>query len=72
MNTVAPGPVPTDGLPKGPLADAIHGALVPLTRAENRLGTVQDIADAVLLLVSEKSRWITGQFVSVSGGITRG
>jgi len=42
--------------------------LVP--RAEARVGTVGDIADAVLLLVSEKSRWITGQYISVSGGLT--
>ncbi|KIX06766.1 uncharacterized protein Z518_04742 [Rhinocladiella mackenziei CBS 650.93] len=72
INTVAPGPVPTDGLPKGPVADAIHDALVPLTRAEERMGTVEDIADAVLLLVSEKSRWITGQYISTSGGMTGG
>jgi NAD(P)-dependent dehydrogenase (short-subunit alcohol dehydrogenase family) len=43
-----------------------------MTRAENRVGAVEDIADAVLLLTSEKSRWITGQFISVSGGITGG
>lgn len=42
---------------------------VNLTRAEERVGTTDDIADAVLLLVSEKSRWITAQFISVSGGI---
>ncbi|KAH0848320.1 putative oxidoreductase [Fonsecaea pedrosoi] len=72
INTVAPGPVPTDGLPKGPVADAVHNSLIPMTRAEERMGTVDDIADAVLLLASEKSRWITGQFISASGGITGG
>ncbi|KAJ9610417.1 hypothetical protein H2200_005194 [Cladophialophora chaetospira] len=70
VNTVAPGPIPTDGLAKGPVADAVHNFLIPLTRAEERMGTVDDIADAVLLIASEKSRWITGQFISVSGGIT--
>lgn len=44
--------------------------LVSLTRAGSRVGGVEDIADAALLLVSEKSRWITGQHISVSGGIT--
>ncbi|KIV90793.1 hypothetical protein PV10_05401 [Exophiala mesophila] len=72
INQVAPGPVATDGLGTGPTADAIEGALVPLTRAEARMGTTEDIADAVLLLVSEQSRWITGQYISVSGGITGG
>ena len=70
--TITIGPVPTDGLSTGPVADAIHNTLLPMTRAEERLGTVEDIADAVLLVVSEKSRWITGQFISTSGGITGG
>lgn len=43
-----------------------------MSRVEERLGTVQDIADAVLLLCSEKSRWISGQVISVSGGIVGG
>ncbi|KAK5048051.1 hypothetical protein LTR84_006241 [Exophiala bonariae] len=72
INTIAPGPVPTDGMPKGPIADAIHNALVPMTRAEAREGTVEEIADAVLLIASERSRWITGQYISVSGGVTGG
>lgn len=71
INTVMPGPVDTDALPKE-VSERIHGALVPLTRAEERVGTVDDIADAVLLICSEKSRWVTGQVVSVSGGITGG
>lgn len=39
-------------------------------RAEARIGTVNDMADAALLLVSEKSRWLTAQWISVSGGVT--
>lgn len=48
----------------------ITTALTSQTRAEHRLGTVEDMADATLLLVSEKSRWITAQWISVSGGIS--
>lgn len=44
--------------------------LKPLIRAADRVGTLDDIADAVLLIASEKGRWITGQFISVSGGMT--
>lgn len=33
-----------------------------------RLGTPQDIADAVLFLASERAGWITGQVLSVDGG----
>ena len=61
----------TDGLPLDQMQAFIDG-MAPLTRAEERPGTVEDIADAVLLLASEKSRWITGQHISVSGGITGG
>jgi NAD(P)-dependent dehydrogenase (short-subunit alcohol dehydrogenase family) len=69
INTVAPGPVPTGCLPPH-VEQAIHGALIPMTRVEERAGTVEEIADVVLLLASEKSRWLTGQFISASGGIT--
>ena len=41
-----------------------------MTRAEDRLGTTQDIADGVMMLASEKSRWVTAQWISLSGGIT--
>jgi NAD(P)-dependent dehydrogenase (short-subunit alcohol dehydrogenase family) len=67
---VSPGPVLTDSLP--PEAEPLKDWLISLTRAEDRPGTVEDIADAVLLLCSERSRWITGQYIGVSGGITGG
>ncbi|PTB65559.1 NAD(P)-binding protein [Trichoderma citrinoviride] len=72
INTIAPGPVKTDNLPDTPQAAALADWLVSLTRNEERIGTAEDIADAVLLLTSEKSRWITGQFISVSGEINGG
>jgi NAD(P)-dependent dehydrogenase (short-subunit alcohol dehydrogenase family) len=40
--------------------------LIPL----RRMGTVDDIARAVLFLVSDLSTWITGQALIVDGGIT--
>jgi NAD(P)-dependent dehydrogenase (short-subunit alcohol dehydrogenase family) len=64
-----PGPVKTECLPPH-IQEAVHGHLVPMTRAEERAGRAEDIADAVLLLTSELSRWVTGQTISVSGGIT--
>jgi NAD(P)-dependent dehydrogenase (short-subunit alcohol dehydrogenase family) len=67
---VAPGPVLTDIYPKGQEAE-LMAAEVALTRAEGRPGTAADIGDAVLLLVNEKSRWITGQYIGVNGGVTR-
>jgi len=52
------------------LLEIVRLQVMPMTRAAQRFGTTQDIADAVLLIVNEKSRWITGQFISLSGGIT--
>lgn len=46
-------------------------AEIAITRAEKRAGTAADIGDAVLLLVNERSRWITGQYIGVNGGVTR-
>ena len=69
MNTVAPGPVLTDMAP-GADYEAAHKELLDATRAERRMGHVEDIADIVLLVAQEKSRWVTGQYISASGGIT--
>ncbi|WYZ35514.1 hypothetical protein EsH8_X_000161 [Colletotrichum jinshuiense] len=70
VNSVAPGPVLTDIYPKGH-EEALMATEIALTRAEHRAGTTEDIGDAVLLLVNEKSRWITGQYIGVNGGVTR-
>lgn len=50
--------------------DFFDGFLTPMTRVDERAGQPGDIADIILLLCSEKSRWITGQYISASGGIT--
>ncbi|KAF1988954.1 NAD(P)-binding protein [Aulographum hederae CBS 113979] len=72
VNSIAPGPVATDlgDVGHGEMGEATASLLVNATRAGARIGTVEDIADAVLLVASEQSRWITGQFISASGGIT--
>ncbi|KAK7409153.1 hypothetical protein QQX98_008646 [Neonectria punicea] len=69
VNSVAPGPVATDIIPKE-LVEELTGPQKGITRAADRIGTVDDLADAILLLVSEKARWITGQYIGVNGGIT--
>jgi NAD(P)-dependent dehydrogenase (short-subunit alcohol dehydrogenase family) len=72
VNSIAPGPVFTDQTIDLKPLEAIKPILLGMTRAADRYGTTGDVADATLLLVSEKARWITGQFISVSGGITGG
>lgn len=75
VNTLALGPVPTDMskqylVPREEGPSDMHHQFVGMTRAEDRSGTAEDVADAALLLVLEKSRWITAQWISVSGGVT--
>jgi len=69
VNSVAPGPVLTD-LVSADEVETVYSDLLNMTRAARRIGKPEDIADIVLLIANEKSRWITGQHISASGGIT--
>lgn len=66
VNAVAPGFVETDMTAN--LTDDVRAAYtesIPL----KRLGTPQDIADAVAFLVSPGAGYITGQVLAVNGGM---
>lgn len=62
VNAVAPGPVQTGWIDRDLEARVLPS--IPL----GRLGTPEDIADAIVFLVSEQARWITGQVIQVAGG----
>ena len=66
VNAVNPGPVPSDMLQSLPL-EVIEKQKAN-TPIENRVGTVDDIAQIVAWLASEESRWVTGQVIAASGG----
>jgi NAD(P)-dependent dehydrogenase (short-subunit alcohol dehydrogenase family) len=51
-----------------PSAEAAVGAIVAQTPL-GRLGTVEDMADAVVFLCSDASRFITGAGLPVDGGM---
>lgn len=78
VNCLYPGLVPTAmgaGLADSvaaiglfPTPDAAVAAVVDLTPA-GRLGTVEDIADAVVFLSSDAARFITGAGLPVDGGM---
>jgi len=66
VNAIAPGYIKT------PMTDALPDKvkeelkrLIPL----DRLGKPEDVAEAVLFLVSESANYITGQVLNVNGGI---
>lgn len=47
----------------------LEAASRQLTKAADRMETIEDIADVVLFVASEKSRWITGHVFAAGGGI---
>lgn len=66
VNSISPGPVDTELFRKGKSEEQIQA--LANTAALGRIGTPQDIADAVGLFVSKEAEWITGQNVCVNGG----
>jgi len=62
VNALALGPIQT-----GWITPELEKAILPSIPA-GRLGTPEDVADAVLLFASEQARWLTGQRIFVGGG----
>jgi 2-hydroxycyclohexanecarboxyl-CoA dehydrogenase len=71
-NTVCPGPTDTEMLREVTGGDAGAKVIDAMTRAVpmKRLGTPADVAAAVAFLASDEAGFITGQTLSVSGGLT--
>jgi 2-hydroxycyclohexanecarboxyl-CoA dehydrogenase len=73
-NTVCPGPTDTPALRKfadgaGQDAEKVIAGMVRAVPMK-RLGTPGDIGPAVAFLASDDAGFITGQTLSVSGGLT--
>ena len=67
VNAVAPGPTATDLFLNGKSDELIDrfAKMVPL----ERLGTPEDIANAVSFLVGPDGSWINGQTLRANGGM---
>lgn len=69
VNAVSPGPIQQtellSGLFEGEIGEKI-AKLVPL----RRLGQPEEVADVVAFFCSEDSRYLTGQVLSIDGGLT--
>ncbi len=66
VNAVAPGPIRTPMLHDLPDFDeAARAELIPL----RRIGEPCDVVGPVLFLLSDESRYLTGQVLEVSGGL---
>ncbi len=70
VNAVAPGPIVAPMLEKGFTKEVSESlkATIPFIRQ----GTAQDIANAVLFLLSEEASWVTEQVLSVNGAAFMG
>jgi 7-alpha-hydroxysteroid dehydrogenase len=70
-NAIAPGPVPTEvfmeaiGLTEEMLPAVVEQLKVPM----GRLGREEDMAPAAIYLASPAAEWVTGQILTVSGGL---
>ena len=69
VNAVAPGAVPTEGTAKHRSAelDAKRIARTPL----GRLGTVEDIADAICFLAGDAARFVNADVICLDGGASQ-
>jgi 3-oxoacyl-[acyl-carrier protein] reductase len=63
VNAVAPGLIETDMLDKAPVEELMK--LIPM----RRLGRPEEVAALVKFLASEDSSYITGQVITISGGL---
>ncbi len=72
VNSVSPGPVQTDllsGLHEGEKGQRIMEAVAKMIPLK-RLGLPEDVADVVAFLAGDDARYMTGQVLSVDGGLT--
>jgi NAD(P)-dependent dehydrogenase (short-subunit alcohol dehydrogenase family) len=69
VNTLAPGAIETDFGGGRVRDDQQLNAQVAGLTALGRVGLPEDIGGAVAALLSEDSRWISGQRIEVSGGM---
>ncbi|HEY4182498.1 MAG TPA: 3-oxoacyl-ACP reductase FabG [Kofleriaceae bacterium] len=63
VNAVAPGPIDTEMLAGAPIEELLK--VIPM----KRVGTAQEVADTVAFLASDRASYITGQVISISGGL---
>ena len=67
VNCIAPGPTETDLFLEGKSADFIEQ--LKSKSPFNRLAQPEDIAKAVLFMVSDDSKWVSSQVLYTNGGI---
>jgi NAD(P)-dependent dehydrogenase (short-subunit alcohol dehydrogenase family) len=80
VNAVCPGPVSETGIMDADLQKAADPAATaqrmidasPLAKAFNRMITPQEVAEAILYLVSDAAAMVTGTMIAIDGGKSLG
>lgn len=68
VNSILPGVTETEGFQASPASESFRSYALSQTPL-GRIGQPKDIAGVVAFLASDDAKWITGQLISVSGGL---
>lgn len=66
VNAIAPGPTGTDLFYEGKSEQVLK--MIASLNPNNRIGTPEDVADAIVFLAGDGAKWMSGQTIRVNGG----
>jgi 3-oxoacyl-[acyl-carrier protein] reductase len=69
VNTIAPGGVETEGVHQAGIIGSDFEKQMVANTPLGRLGQPEDIARVAVFLASEDAEWVTGERITVSGGL---
>jgi len=69
INSILPGSVETEGTASSGISGSDFEKLLISKTPLGRIGQPDDIAKAVVFIASDDAAWVTGEAISVSGGI---
>lgn len=66
VNAIAPGPTGTELFYEGKSEQVLK--MIAGMNPNNRIGTPEEVADAIVFLAGDGARWVSGQTILVNGG----
>lgn len=66
VNGIAPGPTGTDLFYEGKSEQVLK--MIASLNPNNRIGTPEDVAEAIVFLAGDGAKWVSGQTIRVNGG----
>jgi NAD(P)-dependent dehydrogenase (short-subunit alcohol dehydrogenase family) len=68
LNAIAPGEIPTEGMNKRLTPASAPGERTAKINPMGRVGTVEELQNLAVFLMSDGCDWLTGQTISMDGG----